>query len=162
MNFERGAGRFAIAVYRAIGASLAIGIMEVLASAVHEPLARVPFVTSIVLVTALPDSDPAQSRAVIFGHIVSCLAGLAAQLVLGPGETTSAVAVGLATLAMIATRTSHPPAGIDAFLMASQDLPAQWVLSPVLVGAVLLAGFARIWATGERKWLAPIHQRDVE
>lgn len=162
MNFERGAGRFAIAVYRAIGASLAIGIMEVLASAVHEPLARVPFVTSIVLVTALPDSDPAQSRAVIFGHIVSCLAGLAAQLVLGPGETTSAVAVGLATLAMIATRTSHPPAGIDAFLMASQDLPAQWVLSPVLVGAVLLAGFARIWAMGERKWLAPIHQRDVE
>jgi len=162
MNFERGASRFAILVYRAIGASLAIGIMEVLASAAHEPLARVPFVTSIVLVTALPDSEPAQSRAVILGHLISCLVGLAAQLVLGPGETTSAVAVGLATLAMIVTRTLHPPAGIDAFLLASQDLPAQWMLSPVLVGAVLLAGFARIWAMGERKWLATIDKRGVE
>ena len=80
---------------------------------------------------------------------------------LGPGDATSAVAVGLATLVMIATRTLHPPAGIDAFLMASQDLPAHLVLSPVLVGAVLLAGFARIWAMGERKWLVAIHKCGV-
>jgi hypothetical protein len=46
-------------------------------------------------------------------------------------------------------RAVHPPAGIDGFLVPLLGLPARWVLSPVLVGAVLLAVFARLWAKGE-------------
>lgn len=156
MNFERGASRIAIALYRAFGAGMAIGIMEILAAVAREPLARVPFVTSIVLVMALPDSAPAQPRAVILGHMICCAAGLAAHQVFGNGGDASAVAVGLATFLMIETHTLHPPAGIDAFLIASQHLPAQWLLSPVLVGTLLLAAFARIWRTVERVWLAPL------
>ena len=56
MNLEGRPERLAIAVYRAIGASLAIALMEGLASLGNQPLARVPFVTSIVLVLAMPDS----------------------------------------------------------------------------------------------------------
>lgn len=104
----------AIWLYRATGAGMAIAIMELLAGIAHQPLARVPFVTSIVMTMALPDSEPAQPYPVIVGHLLSCAAGLAALWSLGPGEVSSAGAVGLAALLMLMARATHPPAGIDA------------------------------------------------
>jgi CBS-domain-containing membrane protein len=138
-------------LYRAIGAGTAIAIMELLARVAHQPLARVPFVTSIVLTMALPDSEGARPYAVIAGHLLSCLAGFAALWVIGPGEAASAVAVGLAALLMLASRAMHPPAGIDAFLVAGLGLPLGWALSPVLIGVLLLAVFSRLWAAGEHR-----------
>jgi CBS-domain-containing membrane protein len=138
-------------LYRAFGAGVAIAIMELLARAGHQPLMRVPFVTSIVLTMALPDSDGAQPYAVIGGHLLSSLAGFAALWAIGPGEAASAVAVGLAALLMLIGRAMHPPAGIDAFLVAGLGLTPVWALSPVLEGAVLLALFSRLWAAGERR-----------
>jgi len=128
-----------------------MGIMELLARVAQEPLARVPFVTSIVLALSLPDSEPAQPYAIIVGHLASCVAGFAALWCLGSGETASAVGVGLAALLMLALRAMHPPAGIDAFLIAGWGLPASWLLSPVLIGALLLALFSRLWSMGERR-----------
>ncbi len=114
--------------YRALGASIAIAIMEVLAQLAGEPLSRVPFVTSIVLVMAMPGSGPAHPRAIIGGHLLSSACGLLCLWVAGPGETSSAVAVGFATFAMIALRAIHPPAGIGAFLVPAYRLPARWLL----------------------------------
>jgi CBS-domain-containing membrane protein len=142
--------RWAIALYRALGAGLAITLMELLAQLAQEPLARVPFVTSIVLVTALPDSEAAKTRSIIGGHALSSIAGWLSNLLLGHSEMAGSVAVTLAALAMIATRMLHPPAGIDAFLIPSQKLPPLWIASPVLIGALLLAGFAKLWAAGEK------------
>ena len=141
----------AIWLYRAIGAGVAIAIMELLARIAHQPLARVPFVTSIVLTMALPDSEPAQPYSVIGGHLLSCAAGFAALWLSGPGEVSSASAVGLAALLMLLARAMHPPAGIDAFLVAELGLPASWILSPVLLGALLLASFSRLWVLGEHR-----------
>lgn len=149
----RGGGQVAVSLYRGLGAGLAIAAMEALASLAGEPVSRLPFVTSIVLVTALPDSDAAQPRAVIGGHLVSSLAGLVCQAVIGSDETAGALAVGLATFAMLITRTLHPPAGIDAFLVPINDLGLRWLASPVLVGAVMLAAYGRLWAAGERRFV---------
>jgi hypothetical protein len=44
-------------LYRALGMALAVSIIEFLAPYAQQPLWRVPFVTSIVLVTALPRSE---------------------------------------------------------------------------------------------------------
>ncbi len=71
-------------------------------------LARVRFVTSIVLTIALPDGEPAQPHPVIGGHLLSCAAGFAAPWTLGPGEMTSAGAVGLAGLLMLSARGDAP------------------------------------------------------
>jgi CBS-domain-containing membrane protein len=125
--------------------------MEVLARVAHQPLARAPFVTSIVLTMSLPDSEPAQPYALIAGHLISAASGFVVLWVLGPGETGSAVAVGLAALSMLACRAMHPPAGIDAFLVAGLGLPAGWIVNPVLAGAILLAVFSRLWAAGEHR-----------
>jgi CBS-domain-containing membrane protein len=72
-------------------------------------------------------------------------------VVLGPGEVASAVAVGLAALLMLAARATHPPAGIDAFLVAGIGLPLGWIVNPVLIGVVLLVAFSRLWVAGEHR-----------
>ena len=148
--------RTLIWIHRAAGAGIAIGIMELLARWDGEPLLRVPFVTSIVLVTALPETEAAQPAAVIFGHLLSSAAGLAALWLLGSNELATAAGVALATFLMLGARVVHPPAGINAFLIPANAISASWVLNPILLGSILLAAFARLWALGERgllRWL---------
>jgi HPP family/Protein of unknown function, DUF len=72
-----------------------------------------PFATSIVLVIGSPEAEPAQPRALIGGHVVATLAGLAVLELTGPQAWAAAAAVGLAVLAMHATGTFHPSAGIN-------------------------------------------------
>lgn len=73
---------------------------------------------------------------------------------LGSGETAAAVAVGAAVLLMLLSRAVHPPVGIDALLVASHGLPASWLVSPVLAGALLLVGYAKLWSMIEQAILA--------
>jgi CBS-domain-containing membrane protein len=142
--------RIALWLYRAIGAGIAIGVMELLAPFSGESLSRLPFVTSIVLTLAAPDNDAARPYAVIGGHLLSTLAGFAALWCLGTGPTATAAGVGLAVLLMLGLRALHPPAGIDGFLVPLFELPIGWIVSPVLIGAVLLAAYSRLWFRGER------------
>src|SRR6266853_1457809 len=104
-----------------LGAAIAIGVMEWLSVASHYPLAIIPFATSIVLVIGSPDAEPAQPRALIGGHVVSTLVGLAVLKVTGPGIWAAAAGVGLAVLAMYLTGTFHPPAGINPLLVISNS-----------------------------------------
>jgi CBS-domain-containing membrane protein len=143
--------------YRALGAAVAIGIMETIAGLAGQPLARVPFVTSIILITALPDSEAAKPRAIVGGHLVSCGCGLFCFWMFGPGETSSAVAAGAATFLMMAIGAIHPPAGIDAFLVPAHALPASWLINPVFLGSLLLAVFGKLWRLGEN--FIPAHDK---
>ncbi len=137
-------------LYRGLGAGVAIGIMESLARLGHHEAVRVPFVTSIVPTLFAPESTPARPYAVVTGHLVSSIAGLAALACLGPGDAAAALGVGAAALLMMASRALHPPAGVEAFLIAQLGLPWSWIINPVLIGAVLLAAFSRLWASGGR------------
>lgn len=147
--------RAGIYLYRALGTAIAIGAMEFLATFSDEPMWRIPFVTSIVLVTALPHSEASRPYSIIVGHMASCTVGLVALFTFGAGATASAVGVGLASLAMLALRAPHPPSGIDAFVIAAHDLPARWIVNPVLVGCLLLVVFSQAWTYGERAIFGP-------
>jgi len=136
-------------VVAGLGAAIAIGGMEWLSLASHYPLVIIPFATSIVLVIGSPEAEPAQPRAVIGGHIVATLVGLAMPGLTGPHAWAAAVAVGLAILAMVVTGTFHPPAGINPLLVVSNNLPWSFLFAPVLVGAVLLTAFAYTW----QRWI---------
>lgn len=144
--------------HRAVGAAIGILIMGTLARLSGEQLAQVPFVTSIMLVMALPDSDAASPRCVFFGHLGSAVAGLTALGMVGPGDYGSALAIGMALFVMIATRTVHPPAGMDAYLIALNGLPAVWVLSPVLTGAAILVVYSQIWQWLEKQLVAWVNK----
>jgi CBS-domain-containing membrane protein len=128
-----------------LGGALAIGAMEWFSVAAHYPLAVIPFATSIVLVIGSPEAEPAQPRALIGGHVVSALVGLAVLKLAGPHAWAAAAAVGLSIRAMYITGTFHPPAGINPLLVVSGNLPWTFLFVPVLAGAVLLTAFALLW-----------------
>jgi CBS-domain-containing membrane protein len=137
-----------------IGAAIAIGAMEWFSRASHYPLVIIPFATSIVLVVGSPDAEPAQPRALIGGHVVSTIMGLALLKFTGPHAWAAAAGVGLAVLAMYLTGTFHPPAGINPLLVISNNLPWSFLFAPVLAGALLLTAFAYVWHRwlGRRPW----------
>jgi CBS-domain-containing membrane protein len=128
-----------------LGVAIAIGGMEWFSLASRYPLVIIPFATSIVLVIGSPEVEPAQPRALIGGHVVATLVGLAMLHFTGPHAWAAAAAVGLAVLAMYVTGTFHPPAGINPLLVVSNSLPWTFLFAPVLAGAVLLTAFAYVW-----------------
>jgi CBS-domain-containing membrane protein len=137
-----------------LGAAIAIGAMELFSLAAHYPLFVVPFATSIVLVIGSPETEPAQPRALIGGHVVATLVGLILLQFTGAHVWSAAAAVGLAVLAMYITGTFHPPAGINPLLVVSNSLPWSFLVAPVLAGALLLTAFAYVWHrwTGRGPW----------
>lgn len=141
-------------VVAGVGAATAIGVMQWLSLASHYPLAIIPFATSIALVIGSPEAEPAQPRALIGGHVVATLVGLAMLHLTGTHAWAAAAAVGLAIVAMYITGTFHPPAGINPLLVISNNLPWSFLLAPVLAGAVLLTVFACLWhrSIGGRPW----------
>jgi CBS-domain-containing membrane protein len=140
-----------------LGGALAIGVMEWASLASRYPLAIIPFATSIVLVIGAPDAEPAQPRALVGGHVVSTVVGLAVLELTGPHAWAAAVAVGLAILAMHLSRTFHPPAGIDPLLVVSDGLGWSFLVAPVLAGALLLTLFAYAWHHWLRRRPWPWH-----
>jgi CBS-domain-containing membrane protein len=139
----------------AVAAAGAIGVTEFLADWSSEPMSRIPFVTSIVLVTSLPHSTPARPSSVLGGHLVCALSGLASLWLLGSSELAAAVAVGLAVVSMQLLRVLHPPAGINAFLIPTLALPWTWIVTPVLTGSLILAAYSWLWARMSGKLSGP-------
>jgi CBS-domain-containing membrane protein len=136
----------------AAGGAVAIGAMEYFAARKTIPLMAVPFATSIVLVLGSPEVDAAQPRALIGGHMVSTVVGLLVLWVAGPSPWAAALAVGLAMVAMHATRTFHPPAGIDPLLVVVNAMPWSFLVVPVAAGALALALFAYVWHLAVRRF----------
>lgn len=134
-------------VSSAVGGGVAIAAMAVLSSQVDYPLMIVPFATSIVLVMGSPDVAPAKPRALIGGHLLASVIGLLIGYVAGPSIWAAAIAVGLSIAAMLATRTFHPPAGINPLIIVIYQLPWTFLIAPVAIGLLLLAVFASAWNT---------------
>jgi CBS-domain-containing membrane protein len=129
----------------AAGGAAAIAIMVYMSERAGMPLQFVPFATSIVLVMGSPEQEPSQPRALIGGHLISTVVGLAIVALTGPSPWAAAVAVGIAMAAMHATRTFHPPAGIDVLIAVYYDKSWDFFLAPVAIGVCLLAAFAYAW-----------------
>jgi CBS-domain-containing membrane protein len=129
----------------AAGGAVAISGMEMFSARAEFPLMAIPFATSIVLVLGSPKAEPAQPRALVGGHLIATVVGLAVVKLIGPGPWAAAVAVGLAMIAMNLTDTFHPPAGIDPPVVVVNNMSWSFLLVPVGIGVLLLALFAFAW-----------------
>lgn len=138
-------------IWRGLGGAVAVGGMEIAADLGETPLALVPFATSIVVVMGMPEASPAQPRALVGGHLVSALCGLAMLWLFGPSQVVAAAAVGVAMVAMRLTGTMHPPAAINPIIVVIEQLPPSFLLVPIGAGAVLLALFAVLWHNVPRR-----------
>ncbi len=126
-----------------IGAVVGVILMFKLGEMSAVPLAAIPFATSIVLVAGTPYSPPARTRAIVLGHIICGLAGVGMHI--GGYDTPFgvAVAVGVSVMLMLALDAFHPPAGITPFVLYGSPFDWDFLLVPVLTGAVTVAILAR-------------------
>src|SRR5688500_3876599 len=101
-----------------------------------------PFGASVVIVFFTPDSPAARPWNVLIGQVVSSCVALTwlSLLPQAPLATLAALAVSSAGIAMVMTRSLHPPGGATALLtVLMQPKLGPWlILCPTLLGAVLL------------------------
>ena len=127
------------------GAAIAISILsfaDLLSSDVV--LLMAPFGATAVLVFGVPESPLAQPKKVIFGHLITAFIGVFFVQFIGVTPLTFAIATGLGISAMLFTKTTHPPAGANPILIMQAAQGWQFLVTPVLVGAVLLVVVARL------------------
>ncbi|MDH4275372.1 MAG: HPP family protein [Gammaproteobacteria bacterium] len=105
---------------------------------------------SAVLLFATPHSQLAQPWPVVGGHVISALVGVTcAQWV--PNELLAAGAsVSIAIVAMFYLRCLHPPGGATALAAvvggeAIQALDYQYVITPILLDALLIVAVAMVF-----------------
>ncbi|PZQ18008.1 MAG: HPP family protein [Ancylobacter novellus] len=127
-----------------VGGFIVIFLLAELSQMSGAALLIAPFGASCVLVFGLPASPLAQPRNVIGGHLVSSAVGLAVFSAFGATPFAFGLGVGLAIAAMLLTRTIHPPAGADPIVAILAGASWQFLMTPVLAGAVaiVLAGAA--------------------
>jgi CBS-domain-containing membrane protein len=131
-----------------LGAVIGIGLCGYLSSKYFEPrdLTMIigSFGASAVLVYGAIKSPLAQPRNLIGGHVLSGLVGVACYQMFG--ETiwlAAALAVSLAIVSMLATKTLHPPGGATALIFVIggpkiHSLGFLYAIIPAGAGAVIL------------------------
>ncbi len=108
-------------VWSWIGSATGIGICAFLSSKYFEPrdltLLIGSFGASAVLVYGAIKSPLAQPRNLVGGHMISALVGVACYQLFGNTMWLAAsMGVSLAIVAMLATKTLHPPGGATALI----------------------------------------------
>ena len=133
-------------IISSIGAFLCISALAYLNSFEEGNLWLIPpFGASMVLVMAAHESPLAQPKNVLFGHILSALAGVFVYSILDYSFLSVGLAVGLAIFLMMATKTVHPPAGANPIIAVLGSKGIGFVLMPVAVGASFIVVFAIIY-----------------
>ncbi len=117
-----------------------LGILAIhwLTSLIGYPLLIGSFGVSAVLLFGAPDSPLAQPRNLIAGHVVSAVVAVCVVELLGSGQWAIALAVGLAIFVMNLTHTTHPPGGATALIGVQGGAGPEYILIPVLAGALIL------------------------
>jgi CBS-domain-containing membrane protein len=150
-----------------LGGALGIVLVLISTQALVGPTAALVIVPSMgasaVLIFAAPHSPFAQPWAVLAGHVLSALVGVACwQLV--PNPTLAAgLAVGLAIGAMHVARCLHPPGGATALAAVIggatvHELGYRYALNPIAVNAliILAVGVAFNYAFAWRRFPASL------
>jgi CBS-domain-containing membrane protein len=135
-------------VWSWIGAAIGIGTCAYLSAKYFEPrdlsLLIGSFGASAVLAYGAIKSPLAQPRNLVGGHIVSGLVGVACFQLFGTTIwIAAAMAVSLAIVAMLSTKTLHPPGGATALIAVIggpkvHNLGFLYAFLPAGAGAVIL------------------------
>lgn len=121
-----------------MGGAVAIAIVAYGSILVYSPLVLGSFGASCVLLFGFPDSPFSQPRNVIGGHFLASLVGLLFLYFVGTQWWSMALAAASGIAIMQLTRTVHPPAGSNPVIVMLTAPHWQFLITPTLVGAVLL------------------------
>ncbi|ELV8695527.1 HPP family protein [Vibrio fluvialis] len=117
------------------------------------------FGATAVLVFGVPDSPLAQPKNVIFGHLITASVGLAFVHWLPVEPWSLAIATGFAISLMLVTKTTHPPAGANPLLIMLTGQSWSFLVTPVLIGALVIVLCGQLNQLWSRKWLSARQSR---
>ena len=102
------------------------------------------FGSSVVVVFGYPNNEFAQPKNVLFGHLLCALVGIIFVTLFKISQDRSVfflaigIAVGISVMLMMALKITHPPAGGNTIVaMLTQD-SFQFLIFPIMVGAVTI------------------------
>ncbi|ENM5770237.1 HPP family protein [Vibrio mimicus] len=143
-----------ISIFAGVGAFLAIGLLTFLDSTLaNVALLMAPFGATAVLVFGVPDSPLAQPKNVIFGHLITAFVGIFFTQFIGVSPLSLALATGIAVSAMLLTKTTHPPAGANPLLIMLAGQSWTFLVTPVLLGAVLIVLVGKSMQVLHKQWV---------
>jgi CBS-domain-containing membrane protein len=143
-----------LSIVAGVGAFLAIGLLSFFDSTLNDvALLMAPFGATAVLVFGVPDSPLAQPKNVILGHLITAFVGVFFTQYIGVSPLTLALATGIGVSAMLVTKTTHPPAGANPLLIMLAGLGWDFLVTPVLLGAIIIILVGKGMQFLVRQWL---------
>ena len=133
-----------------IGAGVTIGILayitfqSVLAGSVYGLWMAASFGSSVVVVFGYPDNEFAQPKNVLLGHLLCALIGVIFVTLFKISQDRTifflaiGLAVGLSVMLMMAFKITHPPAGGNTIVVMLAQDSFQFLIFPIMVGAVTI------------------------
>ena len=103
------------------------------------------FGSSMVLLYGYPESPFAQPKNVFFGHVLTTIVGMIFLYFIPlPLYLTIPLAVGFGVGFMILFNVTHPPAGGNPIIVIMGSVSADYLLTPVISGSIIILIFAII------------------
>ena len=133
-----------------VGAGVAIGIItyitfqSILAGTNYGLWLAASFGSSVVVVFGYPDNEFAQPKNVLFGHLLCALVGIIFVTLFKITQDRTifflaiSLAVGLSVLLMMVLKITHPPAGGNTIVVMLTQDSFQYLIFPIMVGAITI------------------------
>ena len=96
------------------------------------------FGATVFLVFVLYDLETAQPKNIFFGHLISILVGIIFNETVGLSFYSLGLSVGIAVVLMVYFKVMHPPAASNPLVALTMDLSFDFILFPVITGAILI------------------------
>ena len=122
-----------------VGAAVTIGILAYMTYQTELGLwLLASFGATTVIVFGYHDNPFAQPKNVFFGHLLTALVGILFITFFGVSFITIALAVGIGVMLMMAFKVAHPPAGANPIIVMIGGVSFQFLIFPVMVGAITI------------------------
>tara|TARA_B100000029_G_scaffold335321_1_gene327457 strand:- start:1178 stop:1687 length:510 start_codon:yes stop_codon:yes gene_type:complete len=133
-----------------VGAAVTIGILayitfqSFLTESIYGLWLTASFGSTVVLVFGYPENEFAQPRNVLFGHIICALIGILFVVLFKISQDrlifflAIGLAVGISVMLMMALKISHPPAGGNTIVVMLAQDSFQYLIFPIMVGAITI------------------------
>ena len=122
-----------------VGAAVTIGILAFMTYQTELGLWLIAsFGATTVIVFGYHDNPFAQPKNIFFGHLLSALVGILFTTFFGVSFITIGLAVGIAVMLMMAFKIAHPPAGANPIIVMIGGVSFEFLLFPVMAGAITI------------------------
>jgi len=127
-----------------IGAGVTIGILgyityeSILSDTNYGLWLLASFGSTVVVVFGYPSNTFSQRKNVFFGHLVTALVGIIFVTFLQVNFITIGLAVGTGVILMMFLDIIHPPAGGNPIIVMIGGVSFQFLIFPVMVGAITI------------------------